>query len=60
MKQVEQAVIIAEIKYVRSTHNLLFLFDQSSGHTDFADDILNVNRMNVNPGGSQIKMHDTM
>ena len=60
MKQVEHAVTIAEIKYPRSSHNLLFLFDQSSGHTAFADDALNVNRMNVNPGGTQPKMRDTI
>lgn len=60
MKQVEQAVTIAEIKYPRSAHNLLFLFDQISGHTAYADDALNVNRMNVNPGGNQAKMRDTI
>ena len=57
--QVKQAVTIAEIKYPLSSHNLVFLFDQSSGHTAYAEDSLNVNRMNVNPGGSQPKMRDT-
>ena len=38
----------------------MFLFDQSSGHTAYAEDALNANRMNVNPGGSQPKMRNTM
>ena len=32
---------------------MFFLFDQSSGHTAFSDDALNVNHMNVRPGGAQ-------
>ena len=31
----------------------------NSGHTAYAEDSLNANRMNVNPGGSQPKMRDT-
>jgi hypothetical protein len=38
LKQVEQAVTIAEIKYPSTTHNIVFLFDQGSGHTAYADD----------------------
>ena len=57
--QVKQALNIAEIKYPVSSHSIVFLFDQSSGHTAYAEDALNVNRMNVNPGGSQPKMHET-
>ena len=38
----------------------MFLFDQSIGHTAYAEDALNANRMNVNPGGSQARMQDTM
>ena len=60
MHQVRQAVAIAEIKYPKLTHNLVFIFDQSSGHTAYADDALNVNRMNVNPGGSQPRMRETV
>ena len=51
---------IAEIKYPLSSHSIAFLFDQSSGHTAYADDALSVNRINVNPGGSQPPMHDTI
>ncbi len=60
MRQVEQAVTIAEIKYTRERYNLVFLFDQSSGHTAYAEDSLNANNMSVNPGGKQPKLRDTM
>ena len=59
MKQVAKAVDIAELKYPRATHNLVWLFDQSSGHTAYDDDALNVQRMNVKPGGRQPVMRDT-
>ena len=32
----------------------------SSGHTAFSDDALNVNSMNVYPGGAQAILHDTI
>ena len=35
------------------------VFDHSSGHTVFAEDALNVNRMNIHPGGGQPRMRDT-
>ena len=59
MSQVENAVKLADYKYPADEHNLVFLFDQSSGHTAYAEDALNVRCMNVNPGGSQPKMRDT-
>ena len=59
LNQVQHALTIAEIKYPASSYNIVFLFDQSSGHTAYAEDSLNANRMNVNPGGSQPKMRDT-
>jgi len=34
-------------------------FDHSSGHTAFADDALNVNKMNLHPEGTQPRMRDT-
>ena len=40
MKQVAKAIGIAELKYPWATHNLVWLFDQSSGHTAY--DALNV------------------
>ena len=38
---------------------MFWFFDHSSGHTAFAEDALNVNRMNVQPGGAQPRMRDT-
>ena len=52
--------MIAEIKYPKEMHNLIFLFDQSSGHTAFVNDALNINRMNVNPKSSQQPLRDTI
>lgn len=60
LKQVDHSITIAELKYPKETHSLVFLFDQSSGHTAFADNALNVNRMNVKPGGAQPAMRDTI
>ena len=60
LTQVKPALTIAEIKYPASSHSIVFLFDQSSGHTAYAEDSLNANRMNVNSGGSQPRMHDTI
>ena len=60
IKQVKVAAQIAEVKFPAESHNLLFIFDQSSGHTAFPMDALNVNRMNVKPGGQQPAMHDTV
>ena len=34
--------------------------DQSSGHCAFKEDVLNMNRMNVNEGGAQPRMWDTV
>ena len=60
MKQVKEAVTIAKIMYPSENYNLVFLFDQSSGHTAYDDDALIVSRMNVKPGGCQPKMRDTV
>ena len=59
MNQVKQAVTIAEIKYPQESNTIVFLFDQSSGHTAYDSDSLHVVRMNVNPGGGQPAMRDT-
>lgn len=59
LKQVKKAVDIAEAKYPGDKYTLVWLFDQSSGHCAFRDDALNVNKMNVKPGGTQPKMRDT-
>ena len=60
LKQMERAVAIADVKYPSDRFSKVRIFDQSSGHCAFRDDALNVNRMNVNPGGAQPKMRDTV
>lgn len=56
----DHSITIAELKYPKETNSLIFLFDQSSGHTAFAENALNVNRMNVRPGGVQPVLRDTI
>ena len=59
IKQVEDVIKIVNVKYPRNYYNVFWFFDHSSGHTAFAEDALNVNRMNVKPGGAQPRMRDT-
>ena len=59
LKQVKKAIEIAKFKYPAENFTLVWLFDQSSGHCAYKDDALNVNKMNVKPGGAQPKMRDT-
>ena len=58
--QVKVAAKIVEVKFLSLTHDLVFIFDQSSGHTAFPEDAPNVHRMNVKPGGQQPPMHNTL
>ena len=60
MAQIKRAVCIAEFKYPPAMHTLVWLFDQSSCHRAYASDALNVNNMNVRPGGAQAVMKDTV
>ena len=60
MRQIEKASKIAELKYPPAMHSLVWLFDQSSCHRAYAPDSLNVNNMNVRPGGAQAVMRDTV
>ena len=60
MEQMAKAVKIAEFKYNTTTHTIVWIFDQSSCHKVFAPDALNVNKMNVLPGGAQAKLRDTV
>ena len=57
MLQMKKAVQIAEFKYNPSTHTIIWLFDQNSCHKAYAP---NANEMNVNPGGVQPLMRDTV
>ena len=50
-RQVKVAAEIAEVKFPQHTHNLVFIFDQSSGQTAFGEDA-----MNVKPGERQPAM----
>jgi len=58
--QVENVIKIVKVKYPKEFYDVIWLFDHSSSHTAFAEDALNVNKMNVRPGGAQPKMRDTM
>jgi len=61
MKQMEYVVEIAEAKYPKEQgYRLFWVFDQSSCHSAFSEDALNVNKMNANPGGKVPLMHDTV
>ena len=58
--QMETAVKIAEVKYPKSSGwRHVWVFDHSSCHAAMADDALDVNHMNVKPGGKQRIMRDT-
>ena len=46
MKNVEDAVKIAEFKYPPHRNIIVFIFDQSSCHKAYAEDALNASRMN--------------
>ena len=60
LAQVKTAVAIAEAKYPRATHDIVFVFDHSSNHAARSADALVANAMNVSVGGKQPKMRDTV
>ena len=45
LKQMDRAIKIAKIKYPCGKFTIVRLFDQSSGHTAFKDDALNVKKI---------------
>ena len=52
---------MAELKYPPQEGWLhVWVFNHSSCHEAMADDALDANKMNVNPGGKQRKMRDTV
>ena len=60
IKQMEWAIEMAEIKYPKEGGwRHVWVFDHSSCHAAMADDALDVNKMNVRPGGKQRIMRDT-
>ncbi len=58
IEQVRNTVAI--FKYTHPNCVGVFVFDRSSAHEGFAEDALNVNAMNLNPGGKQKKMRNTV
>lgn len=59
MEQIKEAVKIADVKYPRAKgYRVVWIFDHSSCHAAMPSDALDVNRMNVNPGGKQRIMRD--
>ena len=61
MSQIEEAVKIAEVKYKKEDGwRHYWIFDQSSCHKAMEEDALDASKMNVNPGGVQPKMRDTV
>jgi hypothetical protein len=51
---------ISIFKYSHPNCVAVFVFDWSSAYEGFAKDALNINNMNVNPGGRQRKLRDTV
>lgn len=60
MSNVKDAAAIANFKYPSDKYAIIWPFNQSSCHRAFAEDSLNVLRMNKCPGGGQSCMRDTM
>ena len=58
MKQVENAV--KNFEKVHPDAQAVFLFDNAPSHKKVPDDALNVEKMNVGPGGKQPVMRDTV
>ena len=50
--QVRDVIDIVKVKYSELFYDVYWFFDQSSGHTAFADDALNAKKMDVKPGGT--------
>ena len=60
IKQMKMAIEISETKYPKEEGwRHVWVFDHSSCHAAMADDALDVNKMNVRPGGKQRIMRDT-
>ena len=53
MRQVRKAAAIALVKYPKEMHTGVWIFDQSSGHNAYTEDVLIASLMNVTPGKFQ-------
>ena len=58
IEQIKNTISIFKLTHPDCT--AVFVFDRSSAHEGFAEDALNINRMNVNPGGKQKRLRDTI
>jgi len=58
--QVRDVIKLIKIKYPVQFYDVFGFFDQSSGHTAFADNALTAKKMNVKPGGAQPNLRDTV
>jgi hypothetical protein len=56
--QVKNTIQVFE--YTHPNCVAVFTFDWSSAHEGFSENALNVNNMNVNPGGRQRKLRNTV
>ena len=60
MEQIKRVVDMVELKYPpQDGWRHVWVFDHCSCHAAMADDALDANKMNVNPGGKQRRMRDT-
>ena len=60
MAQMKDALYIADIKYPSSEYDIIWLLDQSSGHTKMGEDSLNASKLDKKPGGKQPQMRDIL
>jgi hypothetical protein len=58
IKQLKVMIKIFELTHPNCI--AVFMFDRSSAHEGFAEDVLNINKMNVKPAHKQSKLHDTI
>jgi hypothetical protein len=54
LQQIKHALAVFEHTYPDCVG--IWVFDQSSAHKGYADNALNINSMNINPGGKQKKL----
>ena len=57
LKQVKHALAVFEHTHLDCVS--VWVFDRLSTHKGYADNALNINSMNINPGGKQKKLRDT-
>jgi hypothetical protein len=58
IEQIKNTISIFELTHPNCTG--VFVFNWSSTHEGFVEEALNINRMNVNPGGKQKWLRNTI